>query len=147
MHHTHVFNVAERLHRADHLNSRFWRKRKDIPKKQPDVGPTALEELANAVAAYYWERQGRGSPCRAEAYLRVDRYHYLFVYPKDYADTFTGYVKGGPKLDHGGGGKLDHPARWTACLRVAAQPAACEGRRQDAGAAASWRACLLCARR
>ena len=23
-------------------------------------------------------------------------------------------VKGGPKLDHGGGGKLDHPARWTA---------------------------------
>ena len=29
----------------------------------------------------------------------------------------------------------------------AAQPAACEGRRQDAGAAASWRACLLCARR
>ena len=29
----------------------------------------------------------------------------------------------------------------------AAQPAACEGRRQDAGAAASWRACVLCARR
>ena len=95
VHHTYVFNVAERLHRADHLNSRFWRKRKDIPKKQPDVGPTALEELANAVAAYYWERQGRGSPCRAEAYLRVDRYHYLFVYPKDYADTFTGYDDAG----------------------------------------------------
>ena len=91
VHHTQVFNVAERLHRADHLNGRFWRKRKDIPKKQPDVRPQALEELANAVAAYYWERQGRGSPCRAEAYLRVDRYHYVFVYPKDYADTFTGY--------------------------------------------------------
>ena len=52
MHHTQVFNVAERLHRADHLNGRFWRKRKDIPKKQPDVRPQALEELANAVAAY-----------------------------------------------------------------------------------------------
>ena len=34
----------------------------------------------------------------------------------------TRYVKGGPKLDHGGGGKLDHPARWTACLRVAVRP-------------------------
>ena len=29
----------------------------------------------------------------------------------------------------------------------AAQPATCEGRRQDGGAAASWRTCLLCARR
>ena len=35
------------------------------------------------------------------------------------------------------------------CLRSspAAQPATCEGRRQDGGAAASWRTCLLCARR
>jgi hypothetical protein len=73
------------------MNARYWRKRKDIPRKQPDVDPKALEELANAVAAYYWERQGRGTPCRTETYLRADRYHYFFVYPKDYADTFTGY--------------------------------------------------------
>ena len=33
-----------------------------------------------------------------------------------------GELAGGPKLDHGGGGKLDHPARWTACLRVAVRP-------------------------
>ena len=46
---------------------------------------------------------------------------------KPYPPTFnsiksTKSVKGGPKLDHGGGGKLDHPARWTACLRVAVRP-------------------------
>lgn len=91
MNHNNVFEVAERLHRADHLNGRFWRKRKDIPKKKPDVSPKALEELGNAISAYYWEKQGRGSPCRAEAYLRVGRYHYIFVYPKDYSDTFVGY--------------------------------------------------------
>lgn len=91
MSHGQVFNVAERLHRADHMNGRSWRKRKDIPMKQPDVRREALEELANAVAAYYWENQGRGSPCRAETYLRAGRSHYFFVYPKDYTDTFTGY--------------------------------------------------------
>ena len=38
------------------------------------------------------------------------------------ADVARQCRKGGPKLDHGGGGKLDHPARWTACLRVAVRP-------------------------
>jgi hypothetical protein len=85
-----VFEVAERLHRADHLSGRYWRKRKDIPKKKPDLRPDALEELANAVAAYFWERQGRGRPCRLDTYVRGGRYHY-FVYPKDYTDTFIGY--------------------------------------------------------
>ncbi len=94
-HHNQVFDVAARLHRADHLSGRYWRKRKDIPKKQPDVSPEALQELANAIAAYYWETQGRGSPCRAEAYLRAGRYHYVFVYPKDYSDTFIGYDDNG----------------------------------------------------
>jgi len=95
VHHNQVFEVAARLHRADQLSDRYWRKRKDIPKKQPDVSPEALEELANAISAYYWEHQGRGSPCRAEAYLRAGRYHYVFVYPKDYSDTFIGYDDNG----------------------------------------------------
>ena len=49
-------------------------------------------------------------------------------------------VKGGAKLDHRGGGKLDHPAvEWL--------KAAVRRRGQDAGAAAGWRAFLLCSRR
>jgi hypothetical protein len=91
IHHNTVFDVAERLNRADHLNGRFWRKRKNIPKKKPDVSSKALEELANAISGYYWEHQGRGSPCRAEAYLRRGHDHYVFVYPRDYSDTFVGY--------------------------------------------------------
>ncbi len=91
LNHPDVFEVAEQLHRADHLSGRYWRKRKDIPKKKPDLRPEALEELTNSVAAYFREHQGRGSPCHVDAYLRGDRRHYLFVYPKDYTDTFVGY--------------------------------------------------------
>ncbi|MGQ9589913.1 MAG: hypothetical protein ACUVYA_06425 [Planctomycetota bacterium] len=95
IHHNEVFKVAARLNRADHLNDRYWRKRKNIPKKKPDVSPEALEELATGISAYYWENQGRGAPCRAEAYLRAGRYYYVFVYPKDYSDTFIGYDDNG----------------------------------------------------
>lgn len=91
LNHSDVFEVAERLHRADHLNGRYWRKRKDIPKKKPDLRPEALAELANAVAAYFWEHQGRGRPCQQDTYLRGGRLHYFFVYPKDHTDTFIGY--------------------------------------------------------
>lgn len=86
-----VFDVAAMLNRADHLNGRYWRKRKDLLKKDPDVSPAALRQLADTVSAYYWENQGRGQNCRAETYLRVGRYHYFFVYPQDYTDTFIGY--------------------------------------------------------
>ena len=68
-------------------------------------------------------------------------------------------VKGGPKLDHGGGGKLDHPvAGWRVCMWLRGWAGAesgsalwaqtewkpgwaarrrCRGRGQDAGAVAS----------
>ena len=93
--HRQVFNIAQLMDRADHLNRKCWRKRKDVPKKNPDVSPEALKELADAVSAYYRENQGRGRYCRAETYLRGGRYHYFFVYPQDYADTFIGYDESG----------------------------------------------------
>ncbi len=93
--HRQTFDVAQMLNRADHLNGRYWRKRKDLPKKDPDVSHQALKELADAVSAYYRENQGRGRNCRAETYLRADRYHYFFVYPQDYTDTFIGYTDAG----------------------------------------------------
>lgn len=86
-----VFRVAGLMNRADHLNSRYWRKRKGMPAKQPNITATARKELEQAIAAYYWEKEGRGSPCHVDAYLRGDRYHYLFAYPRDYADMFLGF--------------------------------------------------------
>lgn len=89
--HPDVFDVAQLMNRADHLNRKYLRKRKDIPKKEPDVSQKALKELADAISAYYRENQGRGQHCSAETYLRAGRYHYIFVYPQDYTDTFIGY--------------------------------------------------------
>lgn len=89
--HRGIFDVAHLLDRSDHLSRRYWRKRKDIPKKQPDLNPTAITELERALSAYYRERQGRGRRCHVDMYLRGDRYHYFFAYPQDYADTFVGY--------------------------------------------------------
>jgi len=89
--HRRIFDVAHLLDRSDHLNRRYWRKRKDIPKKQPDLAPAAVTELERSISAYYRERQGRGRRCHVDKYLRVDRYHYFFAYPQDYTDTFVGY--------------------------------------------------------
>ena len=86
-----VFDVALILDRSDHLNGRYWRMRKDMPKKAPDLSPDAIDELARSLSAYYREKQGRGRHCHVDKYLRADRKHYFFAYPQDYADTFIGY--------------------------------------------------------
>jgi len=89
--HPNVFDIAQLLNRADHLNRKYWRKRMDLPKKDPDISDNALRALEDAVSAYFRENQGRGRRCKAETYLRGDRYHYLFLYPQDHTDTFIGY--------------------------------------------------------
>lgn len=91
LNHREVFDVAHLLDRSDHLNHRYWRKRKDIPKKEPNLSPTAIAELEHSISAYYREKQGRGRHCHVDKYLRGDRYHYFFVYPQDYTDTFVGF--------------------------------------------------------
>lgn len=91
LNHRRIFDVAHVLDRSDHLNRRYWRKRKDIPKKQPDLKSDAVAELERSISVYFRERQGRGRRCHVDAYLRGDRYHYFFAYPQDYTDTFVGY--------------------------------------------------------
>lgn len=93
--HPRIFEVAAILDRADHLNQRSWRKRKDMPKKTPDASENALGELAGTVSSYFREKQGRGRHCHVDPYLRGGRYHYFFVYPQDYTDTFIGYTDDG----------------------------------------------------
>lgn len=93
--HRRIFDVAHLLDRSDHLNRRYWRKRKNVPKKDPDLTPTAVSELERSISAYYKERQGRGRRCHVDKYFRGDRYHYFFAYPQDYADNFVGYDNDG----------------------------------------------------
>ncbi|MCC7106898.1 MAG: hypothetical protein IT307_17330 [Chloroflexi bacterium] len=95
LNHPRVFLVAGMMDRADHMDGRYRRKRKDMPKKAPDLTATARQALSASLAAYYWQKQGRGRNCKMDVYLRGGRHHYFFVYPEDYAGTFIGYGPGG----------------------------------------------------
>lgn len=95
LNHRRVFDVAYVLDRADHLNRRYWRKRKDVPKRDPDLSSRAVADLEQSISAYYRNRQGRGRHCHVDKYYRGGRYHYFFAYPQDYTDTFVGYDEEG----------------------------------------------------
>jgi hypothetical protein len=90
-----LFDTVSVFDRVDHLHGRYWRKRKDLPKKRPDLGDGTISELGNAISAYYQKKEGRGKFCRVEHCLRGQRYHCFFAYPKDYPDTFIGYDDAG----------------------------------------------------
>jgi hypothetical protein len=91
----HVFEVAGIINRAHTLPQRFWRRRNGMPVEPPDVSPEAIHAFAHAIGAYYRQNQGRGHRCTVDAYLRVDRYHYFFAYPDDYANTYLGHDEEG----------------------------------------------------
>ncbi len=90
-----VFDLVHIWKQTKTLNSRYWRKRHDLPKVEPDTSPATRDDLGRALAVYYRETQGRGRWCVVEHYLLGGRYHYFIAYPKDFTDTFTGYDKQG----------------------------------------------------
>jgi hypothetical protein len=95
LNHRRVFEVSRDINRAHSLPQRFWHRRGHMPRKQPDVSSGALTNFRKAIAAYYKKNQGRGDPCTVDPYLRGNRYHYFFVYPDDYADTYLGHDETG----------------------------------------------------
>jgi hypothetical protein len=95
LHHPRVFEVASIINGAHTLPQRHWRRRGGLPLEQPDVSPEVITTFANAIGAYYRQNQGRGHRCTVDAYLRVNRYHYFFAYPDDYADTYLGHDDAG----------------------------------------------------
>lgn len=66
-----------------------------MPLKQPDVSPEGIGRFRDAISAYFRQTQGRGHHSTVDAYLRVNRYHYFFAYPDDYADTYLGHDEQG----------------------------------------------------
>ncbi len=95
LHHPRVFEVAGVINRAHTLPQRYWRRRGGMPLAQPDVSPEAIASFAQDIGAYYRQNQGRGHRCTVDAYLRVNRVHYFFAYPDDYADTYLGHDEEG----------------------------------------------------
>ena len=91
LNHPRAFQVAGVINHAHALPLRYWRKRGNMPQRHPDVSPEAIERFREAIAAYFRQTQGRGHRCTVDPYLRVQRYHYFFAYPDDYANTYLGH--------------------------------------------------------
>jgi hypothetical protein len=86
-----VFQVAGTINHAHSLSRRYWRHRGNMPLVQPDVSPAAIDTFRHAISAYFRQNEGRGHRCTVDPYLRVNRYHYFFAYPDNYADTYMGH--------------------------------------------------------
>ncbi len=87
---TDVWNLAVRFARADSLSrGRYWIKRCDIPAVAPDTGTPKINELEEALAAFFLATQARGRHCQIEHYTRASGAHYFFAYLDDYADTYV----------------------------------------------------------
>jgi hypothetical protein len=77
---------------VDHLSSRYWRRRTDVPRVAPDTSHEARAALGHALSAYY-RREGRGEFCDVHCYLRGSR-HYFVGFPEDLSETLLGYDDG-----------------------------------------------------
>lgn len=85
-----VWNLAVRFARADSLSrGRYWIKRCDIPGVEPDTSAEKIEELEEALAAFFQATQARGRHCQIEHYVRASGADYFFAYLDDYADTYV----------------------------------------------------------
>jgi len=90
-----VFEVAGTINRAHSLPRRYWKHRGNMPQIEPDVSQASLDGFRDAISAYFRQNEGRGHRCTVDAYLRVNRYHYFFAYPDNYADTYLGHDENG----------------------------------------------------
>lgn len=87
---TDVWNLAVRFARADSLSrGRYWIKRCDIPAVEPDTSAGKIEELEEALSAFFLATQARGRHCQVEHYVRASGADYFFAYLDDYADTYV----------------------------------------------------------
>src|SRR5262245_39519768 len=90
LNHRDLFEVASLFTSVGSLPKRYWTRFTEVPRREPLTSPEACRALADALARFYRERQGRGQRCTVETYLRQGRQHYYFAYPDDYADTYIG---------------------------------------------------------
>lgn len=95
LNHPPPFQVAGIINHAHNLPPRYWRKRGNMPQRHPNVSPEAIERFRGAISAFFRQAQGRGHRCTIDSYLRVQRYHYFFAYPDDYANTYLGHDEDG----------------------------------------------------
>jgi hypothetical protein len=87
------FEMALLFVNADNLPTRYWRRRKDLPKVPANSDETSLRELGEAFSYYFRKTEGRGHACAVDYYHR-NGLDYFFAYPEDYARTSIEWNRG-----------------------------------------------------
>jgi len=84
IHHPEAVELAGLIYQVENLS--WWRRRDDLPKREPDASPETLRRLGEALSALLQIEQGRGRNCTVEALART-RSRYYFAYPDDYVQN------------------------------------------------------------
>lgn len=87
----HLWQGATLFLHADNVSTSYWKKRNDLPHLPPDVEDIAIQDLADAISAYFHKAEGRGRDCKAEVYRRHNK-EYFFAYPEDFGLSTVEWV-------------------------------------------------------
>jgi len=87
------FELSLLFVKADNLPTRYWRRRKDLPKVPALKDEASLRELGETFSYYFRTTEGRGHDCAIDYYHRNDL-DYFFAYPEDYARTSIEWNQG-----------------------------------------------------
>ncbi len=89
--HNTFWKGATRFYHADTLP--YWRKRKNLPRREAAVDEESLKELADLIRYYFHRTEGRGKNCVVEPFRRGEL-DYFFAYPEDYSQQSIEWVDG-----------------------------------------------------
>jgi hypothetical protein len=83
---------AQVLHQIENLS--WWRRRNDLPQRQPDTSPEKCEQLAQEISAVLRKADGRGRNCTVEPFARRGTVCY-FAFPDDHVVNVTAHDEEG----------------------------------------------------
>ena len=77
---------AQRFLHADQIPESRWKRRKNVPQREPMVDDAAVSQLAQQLGDLFHRQDGRGRHCKIEVYRR-GALEYFFVFAEDYAEA------------------------------------------------------------
>jgi hypothetical protein len=82
---------AQRFLHADRIPESRWKRRKNVPQREPAVDDATINLLAQQLGDFFHRQDGRGRNCKIEVYRR-QALEYFFVFAEDYAEAPVEWV-------------------------------------------------------
>lgn len=76
---------------SGNISETAWKKRNNLPRLPPHVGPEDTDRLGQAIN-HFFRKEGRGKNCKVEVFRRRHK-EYFFAYPEDYAQSGTEWIR------------------------------------------------------